>query len=60
VDVLDEGFTVALIPHTAAVTTLGFKGPGERVNIEVDVTVKYVERLLAWHAAGQAATTEDG
>jgi riboflavin synthase len=59
VDVLDDGFTVALIPHTAAVTTLGLKGPGERVNIEVDVTVKYVERLLAWHPAGQAATTED-
>jgi riboflavin synthase len=60
VDVLDDGFTVALIPHTAAVTTLGLKGPGERVNIEVDVTVKYVERLLVWHAAGQGATTEDG
>jgi riboflavin synthase len=48
VDVLDDGFTVALIPHTAAVTTLGLKGPGDRVNLEVDVTVKYVERLLTW------------
>jgi riboflavin synthase len=48
VDVLDDGFTVAVIPHTAAVTTLGRKGPGDRVNLEVDVTVKYVERLLAW------------
>jgi riboflavin synthase len=48
VDVLDDGFTVAVIPHTAAVTTLGTKGPGDRVNLEVDVTVKYVERLLAW------------
>jgi riboflavin synthase len=50
VDVLDDGFTVALIPHTAAVTTLGSKGPGDRVNLEVDVMVKYVERLLTWNA----------
>src|SRR5512145_2209882 len=41
VDVLDDGFTVALIPHTARVTTLGLKGPGDPVNLEVDVTVKY-------------------
>ena len=46
VDVLDDGFTVAVIPHTQAVTTLGVRGPGDRVNLEVDVTVKYVERLL--------------
>jgi len=49
VDVLDDGFTVAVIPHTSEVTTLGRKGPGERVNLEVDVTVKYVERLLTWN-----------
>jgi riboflavin synthase len=49
VDVLDDGFTVAVIPHTAAVTTLGHKGAGEAVNLEVDVTVKYVERLLTWN-----------
>jgi riboflavin synthase alpha subunit len=30
------------------VTTLGSKQAGDRVNLEVDVTVKYVERLLAW------------
>lgn len=44
----DDGFTVAVIPHTAAVTTLGHKGPGDAVNLEVDITAKYVERLLAW------------
>ena len=55
VDVLDDGFTVALIPHTAAVTTLGLKGPGDRVNLEVDVTVKYVERLLTWNAGSPPA-----
>jgi riboflavin synthase len=49
VDVLEDGFTVAVIPHTADVTTLGRKGPGDAVNLEVDVTVKYVERLLEWH-----------
>jgi riboflavin synthase len=48
VDVLDDGFTVAVIPHSAAVTTLGSKQAGDRVNLEVDVTVKYVERLLGW------------
>jgi riboflavin synthase len=48
VDVLDDGFTVAVIPHTVAVTNLGGKQAGDRVNLEVDVTVKYVERLLAW------------
>ena len=39
-------FTVALIPTTAEVTTLGELAEGERVNPEVDVPAKYVERLL--------------
>ncbi|HEV7763338.1 MAG TPA: riboflavin synthase, partial [Acidimicrobiales bacterium] len=47
-DVTDDGFTVAIIPHTLEVTTLGRRQPGDVVNLEVDVTVKYVERLLAW------------
>ena len=42
----DDGFTVAVIPHTAAVTTLGHKGPGALVNLEVDVMAKYTERLI--------------
>ncbi len=46
VDVLDDGFTVALIPHTAEVTTLGRRSPGDPVNLEVDVMAKYAERLL--------------
>jgi riboflavin synthase len=46
VAVTDDGFTVAIIPHTAEVTTLGRRTPGERVNLEVDVLAKYVERLL--------------
>lgn len=48
---LEDGFTVAIIPHTEAVTTLASKGPGDRVNIEVDVTAKYIEKLIAWHGA---------
>lgn len=39
-------FIVALIPHTLEMTTLGLRRPGDRVNLEVDVLAKYVERLL--------------
>ncbi len=46
VAVLPSGFTVAVIPHTAAVTTLGVRRPGDAVNVEFDVIAKYVERLL--------------
>ena len=41
-----ETFTVGLIPETLTRTTLGLRGPGDRVNLEVDVIAKYVERLL--------------
>ncbi len=40
------GFTVAIIPHTAAATTLGALRPGAAVNLEADVIAKYVEGLL--------------
>jgi riboflavin synthase len=46
VEVAEEAFTVSLIPETLARTTLGFKQPGDPVNLEVDVIAKYVERLL--------------
>lgn len=45
-DLVDDTFRVAVIPHTAAVTTLGHKGAGAPVNIEMDVLAKHVERLL--------------
>jgi len=48
---LSDGFTVAVIPHTMEVTTLGRKGSGDHVNLEVDITAKYVERLLSWKDA---------
>ncbi len=43
----DTSFGVALIPHTLGATTLGELAPGSRVNLEVDVLAKYVERLLS-------------
>jgi riboflavin synthase len=42
----DDGFEVAVIPHTLAVTTLGHKDRAARVNLEADLIAKYVERLL--------------
>lgn len=47
VEVHDETFSVALIPHTLGATTLGAKQVGDRVNLETDVLAKYVERQLA-------------
>jgi riboflavin synthase len=47
----DDAFSVSLIPTTLALTTLGHKGVGSIVNLEVDVLAKYVERL---HTAKQA------
>lgn len=46
VDVVEEGFSVALIPHTLSATTLGRLQPGDPVNIETDVLAKYVQRQL--------------
>jgi riboflavin synthase len=40
-------FGVNIIPHTAAVTTLGARQPGDRVNLEIDMLARYVQRLLA-------------
>ncbi|MFQ6172629.1 riboflavin synthase [Oryzobacter sp. R7] len=56
VDVEEDAFSVSLIPTTLALTTLGTKGVGDPVNLEVDVLAKYVERLLATRFA---ATTPD-
>lgn len=42
----EDGFQISLIPHSSGSTTLGSVRIGERVNIEVDVLAKYVEKLL--------------
>jgi riboflavin synthase len=47
---LSDAFTVALIPHTMAITTLGPQALGRPVNLEVDVVAKYVESLAAPYA----------
>ena len=43
----DDGFQVAVIPHTLAVTTLGFRQPGDTVNLEIDMFAKYAMKALA-------------
>jgi riboflavin synthase len=42
----DDGVSIAVIPHTLAVTTLGSVGRGDPVNVEVDLIAKYAERLI--------------
>jgi riboflavin synthase len=46
VDVWESGFSVSIIPHTLAHTSLRERHPGDRVNLECDIIAKYVERLL--------------
>ncbi|MBS4754306.1 riboflavin synthase [Nocardioides sp. zg-ZUI104] len=46
VEAHDTTFTVSLIPETLTRTTLGFREPGSRVNLEVDVIAKHVEKLV--------------
>jgi len=52
-----SGFSVTVIPHTLAQTTLADARPGTRVNIETDLLGKYVERLLV---GGRSASPGDG
>ena len=46
VDVADDTFRVAIIPYTSKNTTLGFKGIGDKVNLEFDIIAKHIERML--------------
>jgi riboflavin synthase len=52
VDILKKGFTVIIIPHTAKLTTLGLKGTGDTVNIEVDMIGKYVAKFSSIEKKG--------
>ncbi|HEV7930730.1 MAG TPA: riboflavin synthase [Actinomadura sp.] len=54
VEAAADRFTISLIPTTLALTTLGIKGPGDPVNLEVDVIAKYVERLAVARPADGA------
>lgn len=53
---VDEGFEVALIPHTMEVTTLGPERSGQDLNLEVDALAKYVEALIAPHVDSERGT----
>lgn len=55
VTVNETSFSVSLIPHTAALTTLGHKRPGDRVNLEADMLAKYLEKLLAEYFPNRVA-----
>lgn len=52
--VTSSGFSVNIIPHTAAMTTLHLRRSGDTVNIETDIIGKYVERLFSRGGSGQA------
>jgi riboflavin synthase len=54
-DVDRSGFSIAMIPHTARLTTLGFKAAGDSVNLESDIIGKYVERLLPGRGEGNVS-----
>lgn len=45
-EVGEDWVGLSLIPETLAVTTLGFKQPGDKVNVEVDIMAKHIERLI--------------
>lgn len=57
-EVGEKEFSVSIIPHTAEVTTIGSKRPGDEVNLEADLVGKYVERLLEGKAAGAGSFVE--
>lgn len=45
-DIADNVIAVSLIPETLRVTTLGYKNPGDKVNVEADVMAKHIEKLM--------------
>jgi riboflavin synthase len=47
VEVVDDWFSIWLIPHTMEVTNLGTRRPGDAINLEFDMLAKYIDRLLA-------------
>ncbi|HKS51223.1 MAG TPA: riboflavin synthase [Pseudonocardiaceae bacterium] len=47
IEVAGDEFSVGLIPTTQELTTLGLRRPGERVNLEVDIVAKYVDRMMS-------------
>ncbi|KLU06126.1 Riboflavin synthase eubacterial/eukaryotic [Rhodopirellula islandica] len=58
VDVGEDHFTVALIPHTLDVTTLGGRQVGDRINLETDLLAKYVQRTLQFGNANDQPSAD--
>lgn len=52
VDISKDSFSVVIIPHTAGITTLGFKNAGDTVNLEADIIGKYVARFIEKDKSG--------
>ncbi len=59
VEIREGLFSVALIPYTLEVTTLGFKKAGEQVNIETDMLGKWVKRILTTNDSTTSGITEE-
>lgn len=55
-DVLKDSFSVVIIPHTAVMTTVGFKNIGDTVNLEPDILGKYVAKFLQSAVGGRSTT----
>jgi len=56
----DNGFSVSIIPHTAKITTIGFKTVGDRVNIETDMLGKYVKKFLSGQGKNAKSPNDAG
>lgn len=56
----ENGFSVSIIPHTAKITTIGFKKVGDRVNIETDMLGKYVKKFLAGQGRNAKSANDAG
>jgi riboflavin synthase len=56
-DLDNRSFSVAIIPHTLTATNLGGKNIGDKVNLEVDIIGKYVEKLLGKEGSGSSLMT---
>jgi len=60
VDVLKDVFSLVIIPHTASLTTIGFKKTGDTVNLEPDILAKYVAKFLQKDAPADESASADG
>lgn len=55
-----DGIVLSIIPHTAKITSIGFKKPGDRVNVETDVIGKYVEKFITGNKSQSGSEAPNG